>query len=306
MSDKLAFVFPGQGSQSVGMLGDLGSDNPIILDTFREASQVLNYDLWELTQQGPSEELNQTAVTQPALLTASVALWRLWCEKSTDRPVKLAGHSLGEYSALVCAGSLAFQDAVKLVEKRGQLMQKAVPEGVGGMAAILGLSDDQVRTLCEANSTDDAYVAPANYNSLGQIVISGHRDAVLKVMDLAKEQGAKRVLLLPVSVPSHCLLMKKAAELFSETLQQIEFNVPSIPVIHNVDVSEHQDAQEIRQALVEQLYQPVRWVETVRLMETYGITAIVECGPGAVLSGLNKRITAVGSRSLSNGEFVCP
>ncbi len=310
MTQKIAFVFPGQGSQSVGMLNNIAVDHPIVQKTFQEASEVLGYDLWDLTQKGPEEKLNQTEYTQPAILVASVALWRLWQLKKGELPLTvLAGHSLGEYTALVCANSLALNDAVSLVALRGRLMQEAVPAGQGAMAAILGLNEEVINALCETETKAGELVAPANYNAIGQTVIAGHVAAVLRVMELAKNRQAKRVIRLPVSVPSHCELMKPAALLLKEALSKISFKLPLFPVIHNVDVSEHHKIEEIRHVLVEQLYRPVRWVETVRLMAHKGVTTILECGPGAVLSGLNKRIVAtLTCQSLaSGGEMAwCP
>lgn len=301
MSETLAFVFPGQGSQSVGMLSNRIAKDPI-RQTFEEASDALGYDLIQLTQEGPAEKLNQTEYTQPALLTASVALWRDWLEHKSTRPAFLAGHSLGEYSALVCADALSLYDAVRLVALRGRLMQEAVPAGVGAMAAILGLDEEAVESICREARQNDI-VSPANYNSIGQIVISGHTQAVLRAMELAKARGAKRALPIPVSVPSHCELMKPAAVLLAEALQGIDFKLPTRSVIHNVDAAERQTIEGIRQALVEQLYQPVRWVGSIQKIAASGVTTVLECGPGTVLSGLNKRIKAtLQCYSLSNGE----
>ncbi|HXH55419.1 MAG TPA: ACP S-malonyltransferase [Gammaproteobacteria bacterium] len=311
---ETAFVFPGQGSQSVGMLENIALQHPIIPETFKEASQVLGYDLWALSTQGPAEKLNQTEYTQPALLTAGVAMWRLARALRAHTPIAfLAGHSLGEYTALVCSEALELTDAIRLVALRGRLMQEAVQEGEGAMAAILGLENDAVRAICEEATTTTEIVAPANYNTIGQVVISGHKPAVLRAMERAKAAGAKRALPLPVSVPAHCVLMKPAAVRLQEALAEIPFKLPRIPVIHNVDVSVHESIDEIRQVLVEQLCEPVRWVETIQLMALKGVKTIYECGPGAVLSGLNKRIDAtlaVESLSLflskSNGEALCP
>lgn len=311
MMQKIAFVFPGQGSQSVGMLQNIAALYPSIQETFKEASEALGYDLWALTSNGPAEKLNQTEYTQPALLTAGVALWRvIRGQTPSSFPAFLAGHSLGEYTALVCAESLTLVDAVRLVALRGKVMQDAVKPGEGAMAAILGLEDDAVRMICENIRTPTEIVAAANYNTPGQVVISGHAAAVLSAIEYAKTQGAKRALLLPVSVPSHCVLMKPAAIKLREAMVEIPFKLPRIPVIHNVDVSVHTSTDEIRQVLVEQLYQPVRWVETIRWMALKGVEAIYECGPGSVLSGLNKRIDATLqceslSVSLSNGEALC-
>lgn len=284
-----AMVFPGQGSQSVGMLADLAQQFPIVEQTFAEASAVLGYDLWALVQQGPAEELNKTWQTQPALLTASVAIWRVWQEKNGAMPVVMAGHSLGEYSALVCAGVMDFKDAVRLVELRGKLMQEAVPEGTGAMAAIIGLDNDSIAKAC-AESAEGLVVAPVNFNSPGQVVIAGNKEAVERAGAACKAAGAKRALPLPVSVPSHCALMKPAADKLAVALQEITFNAPRIPVINNVDVAAESDADAIRSALVRQLYSPVRWTETVESMSAQGVAHLLEMGPGKVLTGLTKRI----------------
>lgn len=285
---KLAFVFPGQGSQTLGMLGEF-SDQAIVKNTFSEASEALGYDLWALISEGPVEKLNQTNFTQPALLTASVAVWRLWNEQSQEKPSILAGHSLGEYSALVCAGVLSLSDAVKLVEKRGELMQEAVPEGIGAMAAIIGLADEKIIEACEKGAEGEV-VSAVNFNSPGQVVIAGNKGAVERAGALCKEEGAKRVLPLPVSVPSHCALMKPAADKLAVVFENIEFNTPTIDVINNVNVSVESSAEEIKSALIKQLYSPVRWTETVEKMAASGIEFAVEAGPGKVLQGLNKRI----------------
>ena len=284
-----AMVFPGQGSQSVGMLADLAQQFPIVEQTFAEASAVLGYDLWALVQQGPAEELNKTWQTQPALLTASVAIWRVWQEKNGAMPAVMAGHSLGEYSALVCAGVMDFKDAVRLVELRGKLMQEAVPEGTGAMAAIIGLDNDSIAKAC-AESAEGQVVAPVNFNSPGQVVIAGNKEAVERAGAACKAAGAKRALPLPVSVPSHCALMKPAADKLAVALQEITFNAPRIPVINNVDVAAESDANAIRSALVRQLYSPVRWTETVESMSAQGVAHLLEMGPGKVLTGLTKRI----------------
>lgn len=287
--DDIAMVFPGQGSQSVGMLAALAGDFPVVGDTFSRASGVLGYDLWQRVQEGPAELLNQTACTQPAMLAAGVATWRCWQAKTGAEPAMMAGHSLGEYTALVCAGALEFEAAVGLVEKRGLAMQNAVPEGSGAMAAILGLDDGRVIALCEQAAGDEV-VSAVNFNSPGQVVIAGHTDAVERAMALASEAGAKRALRLPVSVPSHCALMKPAAEAFAAELEATGFRVPQIAVMHNVDVSIKDNVADIRAALAAQLYRPVRWVETIRAMHAAGIARVLEMGPGKVLAGLNKRI----------------
>lgn len=290
MSDSnFAIVFPGQGSQSVGMLSALSEAFPIVLETFKEASDALGYDLWKLTSNGPADELNQTAKTQPAMLAAGVAVWRVWQAESGATPKMLAGHSLGEYSALVCAGAMGFDDAVKLVAERGRYMQEAVPQGTGGMAAILGLHDDQVREVC-AEAAQGEVVEAVNFNSPGQVVIAGGREAVDRACNLAKAAGAKRALPLPVSVPSHCALMKPAAQRLSVQLAGISIKSPSIPVLHNVNVEPADSADAIRSLLAAQLYSPVRWVETVEKMAGDGIGLLLEAGPGKVLSGLTKRI----------------
>lgn len=286
----LAFVFPGQGSQSVGMSTALAADFPIVSDIYAEASRVLGFDLWNLVANGPVDELNRTQITQPAMLTAGVATWRAWQAQHGPTPVVMAGHSLGEYTALVCAGALAFSDAVKLVADRSRLMQEAVPVGQGAMAAILGLDDDVVRQVCQQATQGDV-VEAVNFNSPGQVVIAGSTAAVARAIEHAKIAGAKRAALLPVSVPSHCKLMHPAAERMAERLRQAPFTSPTIPVIHNVDVRTETDADSIRIALARQIESPVRWVETVQKMAADGVTHIVECGPGRVLASLNKRIT---------------
>lgn len=286
---KFAIVFPGQGSQSVGMLAELGQQYDVIQQTFAEASEVLGYDLWALVQNGPVEDLNQTSRTQPALLASSVALWRLWQSLGLEQPALFAGHSLGEYSALVCAGVVDFKQATKLVELRGQLMQEAVPAGVGAMSAIIGLDDELIAKACEEAAQGEV-VSPVNFNSPGQVVIAGNKDAVERAGQLCKEAGAKRALPLPVSVPSHCALMKPAADKLAVALQSIEFNAPQIPVINNVDVIAEIDPAKIKDALVRQLYSPVRWTECVQLMSEQGIEKLLEVGPGKVLTGLTKRI----------------
>ena len=287
---KFAMVFPGQGSQTVGMLADLATEYPIVTETFKQASDALGYDLWHLVQQGPAEELNKTWQTQPALLAASVAIYRVWQEKFPQlKPEVMAGHSLGEYSALVCAGVLNFQDAIKLVELRGKLMQQAVPEGTGAMYAIIGLDNDSIIKACQ-NAEQGEVVSAVNFNSPGQVVIAGAKAAVERAAVLCKEAGAKRALPLAVSVPSHCALMKPAADQLAVSLESIAVKSPAVAVINNVDVKTENDAQAIRHALVRQLYSPVRWTETVEKMATNGIEVLVEMGPNKVLNGLTKRI----------------
>ncbi|OOZ42979.1 ACP S-malonyltransferase [Solemya elarraichensis gill symbiont] len=289
MTQQIAFLFPGQGSQSIGMLADLQAAYPVVAETFAEASDGLGFDLWKLVQDGPESDLNQTHNTQPAMLAAGVAAWRVWKQQGGSDPVVMAGHSLGEYSALTCSGSLQFTDAIKLVAERGRLMQQSVPEGVGAMAAVLGLDDDAVRQVC-ADAAGEEVVEAVNFNSPGQVVIAGHAEAVARAIEAAKEAGAKRALPLPVSVPSHCALMKPAAEQLAEVLSGIEVSMPAIPVIHNVNVAVADAADGIRQMLVEQLYSPVRWTETVQRMQSDGVSLLVEAGPGKVLTGLARRI----------------
>ncbi|MCU7796156.1 MAG: ACP S-malonyltransferase [Candidatus Thiodiazotropha sp. (ex Myrtea spinifera)] len=290
MSDStFSIVFPGQGSQSVGMLGALSESYPSVTETFSEASEALGYDLWELVQNGPAEALNQTTKTQPAMLAAGVAVWRVWQSQGGAVPQQMAGHSLGEYTALVCAGAIAFGDAIKLVAERGRFMQEAVPEGTGGMAAILGLDDDKIREVCSA-AAEGEVVEAVNFNSPGQVVIAGNKAAVDRACGLAKDAGAKRALPLPVSVPSHCALMKPAAERLADMLATIDVSSTTIPVLHNVSVEAADDADTIRQMLAAQLYSPVRWVETVGKMAASGTTTLLEAGPGKVLAGLTKRI----------------
>ena len=283
-------VFPGQGSQTVGMLAELASDYPIVQETFKQASEVLGYDLWQLVQEGPAEELNKTWQTQPALLTASVAVYRVWQQKYPElKPEVMAGHSLGEYSALVCAGVLDFQDAVKLVELRGKLMQQAVPEGTGAMYAIIGLDNDAIINACKQAEQGEV-VSAVNFNSPGQVVIAGAKAAVERAAALCKEAGAKRALPLAVSVPSHCALMKPAADQLSVSLESITLKEAGVSVLNNVDVKNEIEADAIRNALVRQLYSPVRWTETVEKMAQNGVDVLVEVGPGKVLNGLTKRI----------------
>jgi len=286
---SLGFVFPGQGSQSVGMLAQLAKEFAQVEVTFAEASEVLNYDLWQICQEGPLDTLNKTSTTQPAMLAAGVAVWRVWQASNGPVPHYMAGHSLGEYTALVCAGALDFTAAVQLVAQRGRFMQDAVTEGEGAMAAILGLSDEQVVAVCD-DIAGDRIVEAVNFNSPGQVVIAGHYDAVQRAAEAAKAAGAKRALLLPVSVPSHCVLMKPAAEKLENLLSDMAIMPATIPVINNVDVKVTMHPDEIRKALVQQLCHPVRWVDSIRLMAELGVKSMVECGPGKVLTGLNKRI----------------
>ncbi len=286
---NLAFVFPGQGSQSVGMLGELAQTYSSVEQTFSKASEILDKDLWQLVTNGPVEDLNLTYNTQPAMLAAGVAVWQVWCERSKIRPSWMAGHSLGEYTALVCSGAMVFEDAIALVAERGTLMQEAVPNGEGAMAAILGLDEPQVVKLCE-ESAEGQVVSPVNFNAPGQVVIAGHVAAVERAMTAAKDAGAKRAVKLPVSAPSHCSLMESAATKLADRLQNINIETPDVTLIHNVDVASHSAPEVIRNALKEQLFKPVRWVDTIRFMHDQGVNTFVECGPGKVLKGLNKRI----------------
>jgi [acyl-carrier-protein] S-malonyltransferase len=289
---KIGIVFPGQGSQTVGMLTDIAREYPAVQEIYKEASDVLGYDLWRLVSEGPAEELDKTTQTQPALLAASYAIWKILFGRSKQKLSLLAGHSLGEYSALVCAEALSFGDAIRLVAARGRFMQEAVPSGEGGLAAIVGLDENTVRTICEQAKTGGEVLAPANFNSHGQIVIAGNRTALEKALGMATSSGAKIAKLLPVSVPSHCELMKPAAERLAELLKTIDIQKPKLPVINNVDVVAYSSAEEIRDGLVRQLYMPVRWVEVVHDFINRGVTYLVECGPGRVLTGLNRRIGA--------------
>ncbi len=287
---KMAFVFPGQGSQSVGMMQGFDA-LPVVRETFEEAGAILQQDLWQMVTAGPAEAINQTVNTQPVMLAAGVAVYRAWQQSGGKQPEFMAGHSLGEYTALVAAGALSFADALPLVRYRAQVMQEAVAEGVGGMAAILGLDDDIVRAVC-AEAAQGEVVEAVNFNTPGQVVIAGHKAAVERGMELAKAKGAKRALPLPVSVPSHCSLMKPAAEKLAAYLQSVRLQAPVVPVLHNADVKSHDGEAEIRDALVRQLYQPVRWVETVQALAAAGVTHVAECGPGKVLAGMAKRIVA--------------
>lgn len=285
---KFAFLFPGQGSQSVGMMQDL-AELDVVRETFAEASAVLGQDLWSLVNEGPVDLLNLTANTQPVMLTAGVAAYRAWRDQGGCVPDTMAGHSLGEYTALVAAGAIDFADALPLVRLRAEAMQSAVAEGAGAMAAILGLDDDSVREVCAAAAQQEVLSA-VNFNAPGQVVIAGHKAAVERGMLAAKERGAKRALLLPVSVPSHCALMQPAAERLATALAAIDIRKPAVPVLHNWDVQMHREPMQIRDALIRQLYSPVRWVETIRIMVNAGIHRSAECGPGKVLTGLGKRI----------------
>ena len=286
---SLAFVFPGQGSQSLGMAGSLIAEYPVVAGRFQQAADVLGYDLVELIENGPESELNKTEKTQPALLATSCAIWDVWQQLGGPQPLLMAGHSLGEYSALVCSGALSFPDAISLVADRGRYMQAAVPEGEGRMAAILGLDEDTIIDICNEISNGEI-VSAANFNSIGQVVIAGHSNAVDAAVHAADEAGAMRSVLLPVSIPSHCILMKGASEKLLERLQDVSITTGNIPVIHNVDATTKDSPDDIRQALVEQLYQPVRWIESVQRMSQQGISRIIECGPGNVLCGLIRRI----------------
>ena len=289
-NQQLAFVFPGQGSQKVGMLAAIAAANPIVETTFAEASEALGYDLWQLAQNGPQEQQNLTERTQPLLLTASVALWRVWQQHSDVRPVLLAGHSLGEFSALVCADSLDFSDAVKLVRARGQYMQTAVPVGEGSMAAVLGMEDAQIVALCAEASREGGVVEAVNFNSPGQVVIAGNVAAVDRAIEKLKAAGCKRAMPLPVSAPFHTSLMLPAGEKLAQALETITLKVPAIPVVHNVHAQSESDPGRIRELLIQQISSPVKWTGCVQYMAAKGVTTTVECGPGRVLSGLNKRV----------------
>lgn len=282
-------IFPGQGSQSVGMLADLAEKHRVVGDTFAQASDALGYDLWALASHGPEEKLNQTEVTQPVMLAADIATWRVWCAQEGPVPDYMAGHSLGEYAALVAAGAMDFVEAVKLVSQRGKLMQEATPAGTGAMAAVLGLEDDRLEEIC-AQSAGGQVVACANFNAPGQVVIAGHAPAVERACEAAKQAGARRALLLPVSVPSHCALMKGAADALEPALEATEIREPLVPVYQNVDARPRKEPAEIRAALAAQLWQPVLWTRTVQMFSTMGVERIAECGPGKVLAGLNRRI----------------
>lgn len=284
-----AFVFPGQGSQAVGMLADLAAAHASVKTTFAEASAVLGYDLWQLTQDGPSERLNQTEFTQPALLAAEVALWRCWQERTSSLPRAMAGHSLGEYTALVCSSAITFADAVQLVAARARIMANAVPSGTGAMVAVLGLDNDVLEAVCN-EAAQGAVVQCSNYNAPGQVVIGGDKSAVARASDLAKARGARKVIEVAMSVPSHCLLMRDAAEELADVLSRTPIRAPCLPVFHNYDCQAHAAPDQIRSVLKMQLFNPVRWVDLVRALRQIGVTAQVECGPGKVLTGLGKRI----------------
>ncbi|HVV68917.1 MAG TPA: ACP S-malonyltransferase [Gammaproteobacteria bacterium] len=291
MKKKLAFVFPGQGSQSLTMLGGFENQFPVVTETYQAASDALGYDLWALVQQGPEIQLNQTEFTQPALLVAGVALWRLWKQHPGQVPDFMAGHSLGEYTALVCAGAVDFIAAVTLVALRGKLMQEAVSPGRGAMAAIVGLENDVLLDICQ-HAAQGQILSPANYNSIGQTVLAGEAEAIARAIELALKAKAKIAKIIPVSVPSHCALMQPAAERLAEHLQNVMITTPAIPVVNNVDVACYDQPEKIRSALVRQLFSPVRWVETVQYLIAAGVDGMIECGPGKVLAGLNKRINA--------------
>ena len=289
LNDKLAFVFPGQGSQSPGMLSELVDAYPEAREVFGSASEILGFDLWALASRGPEEQMNLTQNTQPLMLAAGFCVWRVWLRKSAVRPRWMAGHSLGEYTALACSGAITFEDAIRLVAERARLMQEAVAPGTGAMAAILGLDDQTVVEVC-AEAVGSDVLSAVNFNAPGQVVIAGHTEAVKRAIEAAKGKGAKRAVLLPVSVPSHCRLMRSAANQLDEFLQDIAIKTPEIPVIHNVDVESHAAPDVIRSALTKQLYRPVSWVDSVKFMHEQGVRVFVECGPGRILSALNKRI----------------
>ncbi len=286
---SLAFVFPGQGSQSIGMLGELAVGEPLVQKTFAEASELLGYDLWELVQNGPAEDLNATERTQPAMLAGGVAVWRVWRSRGGRAPTVMSGHSLGEFTALVCADSMDYGTAIDLVRFRGQVMQEAVPVGEGAMAALLGLDDEEVGAAC-AEAARGEVLEPVNFNAPGQVVIAGTHAAVERGIENARARGAKRAIMLPVSVPSHSTLMRPAAERFRDKLAGIEIRAPLVPEIYTVDVRKRGSPAGIREALVKQLHKPVRWSDTVRAMVAHGVDMLVECGPGKVLTGLNRRI----------------
>lgn len=287
---EFACIFPGQGSQTMGMLAEVADEHSIIEETFAIASEQVGYDVWQLVQHGPENQLNQTEMTQVVMLTADVALYYLLQNLGLPRPQWMAGHSLGEYAALVCANAINLADAVKLVAKRGQLMQESIPLGKGAMAAIIGLTDEQVNEICQQLSTSSEQVSVANYNTLGQVVIAGHTPAVEKAIQEANSKNARLAKIIPVSVPCHCALLTTASDRYGEFLDKTPFQAPEVRVISNVDLSIYQTPNQIRSLLKEQLFRPVRWVETIQLMQTNGVKTFIECGPGKVLSGLIKRI----------------
>lgn len=290
MAVETVFLFPGQGSQSVGMLANLYENHSMVRDTFEKASLELGYDLWQVCSAGPEEKLNQTEITQPAMLAADIATWRVWQNLGGAAPTQLAGHSLGEYAALVAGGAMNFEDAIRLVALRGRLMQEATPPGTGAMAAVLGLDDDQVNQVCEQASGEES-VSCANFNSPGQVVIAGHAGAVERACELAKQAGARRAIVLPVSVPSHCVLMKGASQSLAHELSGVEIVAPQIPVVQNVDAAARTSPDDIRDALVAQLWQPVQWTRTIQHFAQAGVEQMAECGPGKVLAGLSRRIS---------------
>jgi len=302
-NDRLAFVFPGQGSQKVGMLAEAHSQFESVRDTFTEASDVLGFNMWDLVQNGTQEALNLTETTQPVLLTSSVALWRAWQARGGSRPAVMAGHSLGEFSALVCAGSLAFADAVSLVQQRGAFMQAAVPVGIGAMAAIIGLDDEAINQICEQiSSTHEGVVAAVNFNSPGQVVIAGHAGAVDLAIVALKKAGAKRALPLPVSAPFHTELMAPAGQELAAVISSLTLTAPDIPVIHNVHAQAESKPEKIASLLVEQISSPVQWTRCIEAIASRGVSLVVECGPGKVLSGLNRRI----DKALSSFSIEAP
>jgi [acyl-carrier-protein] S-malonyltransferase len=305
-SQKFACIFPGQGSQSIGMMNGY-TDFPIVRETFAEASDILREDFWAMVRDGPADTLNLTINTQPIMLVAGVAVYRAWNTLGDLKPVFMAGHSLGEYTALVASGALTFGDALPLVRFRAEAMQQAVPEGTGAMAAILGLDDEVARAVCHevTNSSKGELLEPANFNSPGQIVIAGHKNAVLRGMELAKLKGAKRAVMLPVSIPSHCSLMSQAAERMRERLEEVPLRAPEIPLLHNADVQQHEDPGAIKEVLIQQLFSPVRWAEIVHFCADAGVAYMAECGPGRILSGLNKRISPnLQSLALADGAAI--
>ncbi len=302
-ASNLAFTFPGQGSQSVGMLDNLEKIYPEVKRVFERASDALGKDLWTIVSKNPNNELDQTQNTQPVMLAAGFAVWEIWCRLSSLRPAWMAGHSLGEYTAMVCSEAMSFEDGIRLVAARGQLMQNAVPDGIGAMAAILGLDDHDVIKIC-AEAAGEEIVSAVNFNSQGQVVIAGHAQAVNRAMLAAKTAGAKRVLLLPVSVPSHCALMEPAAEQLADYLSSIAIDAPKTTSIHNVDVASHNSPDIIRDVLKKQLYKPVRWVDTIKFMHKQGVTTFVECGPGKVLVGLNRRIAKAEHAAIYDPETL--